>query len=150
MRAGLMAREPELTSLPADAAREPSSALWQWSAFGAVLLGSAGHLLIKLGLTIAASNPAAGIVLRIGHYLTQPWVLAGLSIYGAGTLLWIYAVSRRHISFLYPLTALTYALVAVGGRFFFGEAISTGRWAGIGVVVLGVALLQFSDNGEKS
>jgi drug/metabolite transporter (DMT)-like permease len=86
---------------------------------------------------------------RIGQYLAEPWVLVGLMIYAAGTLLWIYAVSHRQISFLYPLTALTYAIVAVGGRLIFGEVISTGRWLGIGVVVAGVAMLQFSETGAK-
>lgn len=149
MRAGLITQNSELTSLPAANGRAQSSALWLWSAFGAVLLGSAGHLLIKLGLTMGAGHLAASVLVRIGHYLTQPFVIAGLAVYAAGTALWIYAVSQRHISFLYPLTALTYAIVAVGGKFIFGEVISAGRWAGIAVVVAGVAMLQLSDSGEK-
>ncbi len=149
MRVSLMTEDAELTSLPAAAERARGSALWLWSAFGAVLLGSAGHLLIKLGLTIAATRPATGILIRVGHYLTQPWVIAGLGIYAAGTVLWVYAVSQRHISFLYPLTALTYAVVAVGGKFMFGEAVPPVRWAGIGVVVVGVAMLQLSNDGIK-
>ena len=149
MRTSLMVEEKELTSVPATSARAQSSSLWLWSALGAVLLGSAGHLLIKLGLTLGASHAGAGLVMRMGHYLTQPWVIAGLAIYAAGTVLWVYAVSQKHISFLYPLTALTYAIVAVGGRFFFGETISAGRWTGIAVVVIGVAMLQLSDKGAK-
>jgi len=58
--------------------------------------------------------------------------------------LWIKAVSSRNISFLYPLTALNYVIVSIGGKLFFNETISTGRWIGIAVVVLGVALLQRS------
>ena len=73
----------------------------------------------------------------------------GLGIYATGTVLWIHAVSQRHISFLYPLTALNYAIVALGGRFLFAEAISAKRWLGIGVVVLGVAMLQLSYTGAK-
>ena len=149
MRTGLMVEEPELTSLPGAPARARGSVLWLWSALGAVLLGSGGHLLIKLGLTVGAAHPVTGLLFKIGHYLTQPWVIAGLAIYAAGTVLWVYAVSQRYISLLYPLTALTYAIVAVGGKFFFGESISAGRWAGIAVVIIGVAMLQLSDNGAK-
>lgn len=123
---------------------------WQWAALAAVLFASAGHLLIKFGLVSAAPS-AAGMdtVARIMHYLLQPAVAGGLAIYGLGTMFWISAVSRRDISFLYPITALNYALVCVGGKFFFGEFISAGRWLGIGVVVLGVALLQLSVRGER-
>lgn len=127
------------------------SSLWQWAAMGAIVLASIGHLLIKLGVTAGAHNvAAAGLLNRISQYFLQPATLTGLGIYGAGTLLWIYAVSQRNISFLYPLTALTYVVVALGGKFMFGEVISSQRWLGIGVVMIGVAMLQLSARGEKS
>ena len=151
MNTGLVAEKPELILQRAAAERARSSALWQWAALGAILLGSCGHLLIKVGVTAAARGiPAAGLLTRVAHYFLEPAAMAGLAIYGAGTLLWIYAVSQRNISFLYPLTALTYVIVAVGGRFMFGEVISPARWFGIAVVVFGVAMLQLSAKGEQA
>jgi drug/metabolite transporter (DMT)-like permease len=124
---------------------------WHWAALAAILFASAGHLLIKFGL-ISSAQSAVGLstAAKIVHYLLQPAVAAGLAIYGLGTLFWITAVSRRDISFLYPITALNYVIVSLGGKFFFGEAVSTGRWLGIAVVVAGVALLQFSVKGERA
>jgi len=127
------------------------SALWQWAALGAIVLGSFGHLLIKMGVTAAARQTLNSSVLsRLGHYILQPAAMTGLLIYGVGTLLWIYAVSQRSISFLYPLTALTYVVVALGGRFIFGEVISRQRWLGIAVVMVGVAMLQLSAREQKA
>ncbi|HWZ45611.1 MAG TPA: hypothetical protein VNW97_19205 [Candidatus Saccharimonadales bacterium] len=124
---------------------------WEWAALGSILLASCGHLLIKLGLVAAAHATAyPGLVERVLHYMMQPAVAAGLMIYGLGTLLWIMAVSRRNISFLYPLTALNYVLVSLGGKILFDEKISSGRWLGIAVVVAGVALMQLSATGEKA
>ena len=125
--------------------------LWQWAAFGTIVLASCGHLLIKFGLSSAAdAGSSIGLVSRIMHYLMQPAVVAGLGIYGAGTALWIYAVSQRNISFLYPLTALNYVIVTLGGWYLFQETVHPGRWLGIAVVVLGVALLQVSAKGEQA
>jgi drug/metabolite transporter (DMT)-like permease len=123
---------------------------WQLAALGAILLASTGHLLIKLGLIIAGHtlSSVSGLE-RIFQTLFQPAVIGGLAIYGIGTLLWISAVARRNISFLYPLTALNYVIVSVGGRLWFGETISSARWTGIGIVVLGVALLQFSSGEDQ-
>jgi uncharacterized membrane protein len=149
MNSGLVAAKPELILEHAEAGRVRNSLLWQWAALGAIVLGSCGHLLIKVGVTEAAHGPANGFLTRITHYFLQPAAITGLAIYGAGTLLWIYAVSQRNISFLYPLTALTYVIVALGGRFIFGETISSGRWFGIAIVVLGVAMLQLSAKGTK-
>lgn len=146
----LMKSAPSV-SLPSRAASDSSGLPWEWTAFGAIVLASCGHLLIKLGL-VAASHGTAypGMLQKIMHYLLQPQVACGLAIYGAGTALWISAVSRKNISFLYPLTALNYVLVSLGGKLLLGESISTGRWIGIAVVVAGVALMQLSIMGEKS
>lgn len=150
MKSNVVATGP---AVDLDAAQHKPASLqlsWGWSAIGAILLASCGHLLIKLGLVAALHGTAyPGLLERVLHYLLQPAVAAGLAIYGLGTLLWISAVSRRNISFLYPLTALNYVLVSVGGKVFFGEHVSTGRWIGIAVVVAGVALMQLSVTGEK-
>jgi len=139
-------RSLETTAKPADLQLS-----WAWAALGSILLASCGHLLIKLGLVAAAHGIAyPGLTERVLHYMLQPAVAAGLMIYGLGTLLWIMAVSRRNISFLYPLTALNYVLVSVGGRVLFDEKISSGRWTGIAVVVAGVALMQLSATREKA
>lgn len=122
---------------------------WQVAALGAILLASTGHLLIKLGLIAAVQTPAGSALEHMVHTLLQPAVFFGLGIYGIGTLLWISAVSRRNISFLYPLTALNYVIVSVGGHIWFGEKISAGRWLGIAIVVLGVALLQLSSGEDQ-
>jgi len=149
MSTGSMVDKSELLLERAQPATQ--SSLWQWAALGAIVLASMGHLLIKLGVTAGAHNLAGGGVLnRIGHYFLQPATLTGLGIYGAGTLLWIYAVSQRNISFLYPLTALTYVAVALGGKLMFGEVVSSQRWFGIGIVMIGVAMLQLSARGERS
>jgi len=145
--------EEEAPSIPVRLEKVRPNTLafpWEVAALGAIILASCGHLLIKAGLRSAVlTTPAGGILTRLVHYLLHPAVAAGLGIYGLGTIMWVYAVSRRSISFLYPLTALNYAIVTMGGKFLFGESITRGRWLGIAVVMLGVALMQFSMKEEK-
>jgi len=118
---------------------------WQWAAFGAIGLAACGHLLIKQGL-LSAAQSAAGTAIadKISLYLFHSALPVGLAIYGIGTLLWIRAVASRNISFLYPLTALNYVIVTIGARLLFNERISIGRWTGIAIVVLGVAMMHRS------
>ena len=133
------------------AAKQDAQISWHWSAIAAIVFASAGHLLIKFGL-VSSAQSAIGLstLAKIIHYVLQPAVAAGLAIYGVGTLFWISAVSRRDISFLYPITALNYVIVSLGGKYFFGETVSPTRWLGIAVVMLGVALLQFSLKGDRA
>jgi multidrug transporter EmrE-like cation transporter len=58
-------------------------------------------------------------------------------------------VARASISYLYPLSASSYVLVAMGGHFMFNEQIQPSRWLGIGVITLGVGLLAFASGGTR-
>jgi len=114
------------------------------SVLGSVLLAAVGHLMIKAGLNGAGSAAAihTSIVERLGLYFSQPLVLLGLTIYGFGTALWVFAVSKRDISYVFPITALNYVLVTLGGKFLFAEVIPLKRWVGVAVVIIGVAFMQ--------
>jgi len=123
---------------------------WQWAAFGAIALAACGHLLIKQGLSSAAHfSAAATLADKVSLYLFHSALPIGLAVYGTGTLLWIRAVASKNISFLYPLTALNYVIVSIGGKVFFSERISLGRWTGIAIVVLGVAMLHRSAKEDQ-
>jgi len=122
----------------------PTFAFADLSVFGSVLLAALGHLMIKAGLNGAAGSVAVqgSIIERLGAYFSQPYVLLGLTVYGVGTALWVFAVSKREISYVFPITALNYVLVTLGGKFLFAEAIPLKRWIGIAVVIVGVGLMQ--------
>ena len=105
-------------------------------ALTSILLGAAGQLVVKSSLLSLAIHTA--------DLRSLFGILAGLAIYASGTVFWLKAVSRAAISYLYPLSACSYAVVAVGGRLLFGEHIHAGRWVGIAVITVGVAMLAGS------
>ncbi|MGI8770905.1 MAG: hypothetical protein ACR2JE_05675 [Acidobacteriaceae bacterium] len=116
-----------------------SSIRAEWLVLGSVALASTGQLMIKLGL-----NHHASITNHFRALHGMLPTLGGLMIYALGTLLWIEAVRKRDISYLYPLSAINYTLVALGGMFFLGETVSSARWVGIAVITLGVGLMVSS------
>lgn len=136
-------------------AAQPASAAisrFQWcdvAILGSVLLAACGHLMIKAGLNAAISTAAHVLLLeRLLIYFRQPLVLLGLGIYGLGTVMWVFAVSKHDISYIFPITALNYVLVTLGGMFLFAELIPAKRWLGIFVVIVGVTMMQSA--GRKS
>ena len=110
----------------------------EWMVLGSVCFAAAGQLLMKAGLNHGTGLSPAAIV------------LLGLSMYGLGTLLWIQAVSLAEISYLYPLSAINYPLVALGGKLFFHEAVHPERWLGIIVMTIGIAILAGTANRSKA
>ena len=107
---------------------------------GSVVLATGGQLAITRGL-----GRGGGFWTGTPHPLHAPLttgVLSGLLVYGLGTLLWMAAVARRNISYLYPLASLNYVLVALGGHVLLHEALPASRWIGIGIIAAGIALLS--------
>lgn len=109
-----------------------------------VIFASTGQIVMKAGVGRGASAFTKSV-----WPLHAPFtlgVLGGLFVYGIGTLLWIKAVSKERISYLYPLASLNYILVALGGWFFLREPQPLARWVGISIMSLGIALLTRAAN----
>jgi len=73
--------------------------------------------------------------------LFHPWVTLGVVL----MILWMLGrmalLSWADLSYVLPVTAIGYVLVALAGKIFLHEQISARRWAGIVLIVAGVALV---------
>jgi len=50
-------------------------------------------------------------------------------------------LSWADLSYVLPVTSIAYGLVALVGRFALHEQVSLARWAGIGLIMIGVTLV---------
>jgi drug/metabolite transporter (DMT)-like permease len=50
-------------------------------------------------------------------------------------------LSLENVSFVIPVTALSYAAGALGGKLFLGERVTPQRWLGVLLVCIGVTLV---------
>jgi drug/metabolite transporter (DMT)-like permease len=115
-----------------------------WVAFSASSIFVVfGHLLIKSGLSAAALTSASGSIwTRVLNCALQPEVAAGLLVYMLGSFCWMVAVAQQEISFLYPLSSMNYVLVVFASSAFFHESLSVKRLCGVGLIVLGMILMN--------
>jgi len=74
--------------------------------------------------------------------LENPWTMAGIAILAVWMLTDLALLSRADLSFVLPVTASAYVLVAMGGHFLLHDHISWGRWMGIGLITAGVVLAE--------
>lgn len=102
--------------------------------FACTLLGAAGQILIKYGaIALKGSSPLAML-------MNLP-LMAGYSLYGLMTVLFVFALKDEELSILYPIISLTYVWVTALSMYFFHEALNGFKIAGVLVIVLGVAVL---------
>jgi len=80
----------------------------------------------------------------VGQALGLPWLWAGISLMALGFFSLLAILSFLEVSFVVPVSALSYAAGAFGARFFLGEKINRNRWVGIAIVTAGVTLVWWS------
>src|SRR6516225_12337430 len=76
--------------------------------------------------------------------LAHPWMWVGVAMMAVGFFSLLAILSFRDVSFVVPVSALSYAAGAYGAQAFLGERITRHRWLGIGIVTLGVTLVWWS------
>jgi len=70
-----------------------------------------------------------------------PWMWIGVAMMALGFFSLLGLLSIANVSFVYPASALSYVVGALGGKFFLGENVTKQRWAGVLLVALGVVLV---------
>jgi multidrug transporter EmrE-like cation transporter len=75
------------------------------------------------------------------HLLGAVPLWVGLCCYGVSVIVWLGALSRVPVSIAYPMLSIGYVVNAFAAAVLFGEALSFGKLAGIGLICAGVILL---------
>jgi multidrug transporter EmrE-like cation transporter len=115
-------------------------------AFGLILTGVLLNAAAQLALKSSVADMGAiGLQLHAaGALLRQPGLWLGLACYGVSVVVWILALSRVPVSIAYPMLSIGYVVNALAASALFGEALSGGKLAGIGIIIVGVYVLARS------
>ena len=111
----------------------------------AAVLGGTGHVFLAKGmrpvgdLTEAPGHRLGGMVARA---VTNPWLIFGVVLQASFFFIYLTLLSRADVSLVLPLTALDYIVVAILAQYVLGEVVTPVRWAGMGLIVVGVGLLS--------
>jgi drug/metabolite transporter (DMT)-like permease len=112
-----------------------------------IAAAGAGQLLLKAGATAAGGAVAHDALAGAGWArLLLDWrVVLGLSCWILSTLVYLVVLTRADLSLAYCLGSFNYVVVPVASRWLFGESLSAGRWAGIAIVFVGVAVTLWAE-----
>ena len=112
---------------------------------------STGVVLLKKGMTqigeVGAIN-AAEIARVVKAAITSPQILLGVffeALFFASLLI---LMARSDISFLWPLTGLSFVFATFAAIWFLHEQVSSIRWAGVVLIMLGAALISYSEHAK--
>ena len=107
-----------------------SSIVW---VMGASLVGSFGAVGLKAGSQRLEKNIYA---------LVTNWrLIGGVCAYLASSVLFVRGIKQGELSILYPLVSVGSLWTMLWSRLFFGEPFTSAKFWGIGLILVGVALL---------
>lgn len=80
----------------------------------------------------------------------NPSILLGVALETIFFGALLYLLSQRDVSLIWPLTALGFVLTAVAAKIILHENIHWTRWLGVALIVIGAALVSYSEKMKHS
>lgn len=106
------------------------------------MMMACGQVMLKIGLNALSSGESKGMINLFLSASNSIKVWVGLLLYLVSALLWVWILTQRPLSYIYPFLAFSYACVLIGSGLFLGEKICWIQWVGIAVIALGIFLVS--------
>ncbi|MGH7954303.1 MAG: EamA family transporter [Limisphaerales bacterium] len=120
--------------------------------FIGLVFESTGIVFLKKGMEnigeVKAMN--ASEVFRVTKAgVTSPQIIAGIFFEALFFVCLLIMMAKSDISFIWPLTGLSFVFSTFAAMWFLHERVSGLRWAGVILVVLGAVLIGFSEQAKE-
>jgi drug/metabolite transporter (DMT)-like permease len=113
---------------------------------------SAGVVLLKKGMLRIGEVErisAAEVIRVVKAGATSPQILLGVFFEALFFLCLLVLMSKSDISFLWPLTGLSFVFATLAAWRFLGEEVSAVRWFGVVLIVVGAGFISYSEKAAE-
>jgi len=103
-----------------------------------------GESLLSFGMrkngSVNLLDPSHMLALLLS-VVRNPYVFVGVMFLAVFFFLYLAALSWAELSYVLPLTALSYVFAAFLAKYFLGEDVTWLRWTGTAVIVIGIVII---------
>jgi drug/metabolite transporter (DMT)-like permease len=89
------------------------------------------------------------ILKMVGNAFVNKHFMLGLFLELVFFIGLLYLLGQKDVSFIWPLTSLSFVMTTLAARFLLNENVSTVRWAGVALIMVGAALITYSEHTKK-
>ncbi|PYK62725.1 MAG: hypothetical protein DME21_05390 [Verrucomicrobia bacterium] len=114
----------------------------------ALVLEAVGVVFLSRGLKQIGEPEKVSVVQvwrAVCRGAVNPSILLGVALETIFFGALLYLLSQRDVSLIWPLTALGFVLTALAAKFILNEEIHWTRWLGVVLIVIGAALVSYSE-----
>ena len=112
--------------------------------FFIVVVGTVGEMCVTRAMKIIGEvkefSPRTLLGVPIRAFRVG-WMWIGFLMMALAYFALLGMLARANVSYVIPITSLSYVVGAIGGRWFLGEAVTHKRWIGVLLVCAGVLLV---------
>jgi drug/metabolite transporter (DMT)-like permease len=108
--------------------------------FASIILGAVGQIFLKHGMSQTGGAIEISSFLepaQLSLLFTNKFILLGFLNYGVASMFWLAVLSKVDVSRAYPFLSFGYVLTALLASYYLNESITTYRWFGISLMVVG-------------
>ena len=105
-----------------------------------IILASIGQMTMKTAMSgspLAISSPLDAA----RSILSRPLVYVGLVFYGTSSFLWLIALSKLPLGYMYPFTALLLVIITLASALVFKETVNVWQIAGVATICVGLVMI---------
>jgi drug/metabolite transporter (DMT)-like permease len=120
--------------------------------FIGLVFESTGIVFLKKGMTAVGEvkTISAGEIFRVVKAgVTSPKIIAGVFFEALFFVCLLIMMAKSDISFLWPLTGLSFVFSTFAAIWFLGETVSPIRWIGVILVVVGAVVIGYSEQTKE-
>ena len=116
-----------------------------------LIFESAGVVSLKIGITRISDMKEVSVreiakVVKSG--VTNVNVLLGVFCEAVFFASLLFLMAKSDISFLWPLTGLSFVFATFAAMWFLHERVSSVRWVGVLFIMIGAALISYSEHAK--
>lgn len=120
-----------------------------FEAFGVIALKKGINTIGARYTERQATLPVWKNVIRlVGNWFTNKDVLFGLLLETIFFVLLQYLLGQRDVSFVWPLTAVSFIMTTLAAQFLLHERVDAVRWSGVALIVIGAAFISYSEHAK--
>ena len=123
---------------------------FSFEAFGVIALKKGlGEIKAKYAAREGSIPQWKNVLKLIGDWFTNKAVLFGLLLETIFFVLLQYLLGQRDVSFVWPLTAVSFVMTTLAAQFILKENVNGLRWGGVALIVLGAALISYGEHQKE-
>ncbi len=120
---------------------------FSFEAFGVIKLKEGiGQIKIQYAARENSISKWKNMLTLVGNWFANKNILLGLLLETIFFVLLQYLLGQRDVSFIWPLTAVSFIMTTLAAQFILHENVNTLRWAGVIVIVIGAALISYGEH----